>query len=593
MSTYSHRIEGVRAQMINAEIDVLIVPGSDSHLSEYLAEHWKTRDWLSGFTGSAGTLVVTRTQAGLWTDSRYYLQAEDQLKNSGIDLYKEGLPGVPDPIKWITSQFSSGARIALNGTCFSKSRVKEITQQLQQKQIVLETQLTLAEDVWTDRPSIPMDPILLHPQDLAGLSCQEKIEMVRAQLRKTGATHYVVNTLDEIAWATNTRGSDIPFNPVYHAFMVIGPEKTALFTYTQKLTAPIREYFSAQDIDIHPYDNIYFFLTGLNSHDTVFLDPERTNFALTSALSTKVKIKEGAGIITLLKGVKNDVEIRHIRETMRLDGIAMVRFLKWLEESVPKGNVTELTAAQKLKEFRSESDRFVGESFNTISGYGAHGAIVHYSVTPRSDIPLRNEGIYLLDSGGQYVTGTTDLTRTIALGPVPEQAKTDFTLVLKGHIALARVTFPKGTRGVHLDILARQFLWEHQLNYGHGTGHGVGYFLNVHEGPQSIRPQDNGIEIEPGMITSNEPGLYRSGQYGIRTENLVVTKEISENEFGTFLAFETVTLCPIDLSLIKVELLSPSEKEWLNQYHQRVYAQLKPALGKEEVEWLKAKTAAI
>jgi Xaa-Pro aminopeptidase len=438
-----------------------------------------------------------------------------------------------------------------------------------------------------------MDPILLHPQDLAGLSCREKIEMVRAQLRKTGATHYVVNTLDEIAWATNTRGSDIPFNPVYHAFMVIGPEQTDLFTYTQKLTAPTKEYFSAQGIEVHPYDNIYFFLTGLNSHDIVFLDPERTNFALTSALSRKVKIKEGAGIITLLKGVKNEVEIRHIRETMRLDGIAMVRFLKWLEESVPEGNVTELSATVRLKEFRAESDRFIGESFNTISGYGAHGAIVHYSVTPQSDSPLRSEGIYLLDSGGQYVTGTTDLTRTIALGPVPEQAKTDFTLVLKGHIALARVTFPKGTRGVHLDILARQFLWEHQLNYGHGTGHGVGYFLNVHEGPQSIRPQDNGVEIEPGMITSNEPGLYRRGQYGIRTENLVVTKEVSENEFGTFLAFETLTLCPIDRSLIKVELLSPSEKEWINQYHQKVYSQLKTALGNEEAEWLKAKTAAI
>lgn len=590
MSLYTQRIENVRTQMIKAGVEALIVPGSDPHLSEYLAEHWKIRDWLSGFNGSAGTLVITRDQSGLWTDSRYYLQAEAQLRDSGIQLFKEGLPNVPDYIKWLSGQLSGGSKVALNGTCSSAGHVKEISQKLQSESIALETHHTLAEDVWENRPALPADFVKIHPENLAGLGLPKKMELVHQQIKKTGATHYVINALDEIAWVLNLRGSDIPYNPVFHAFMVISLRETLLFVDQKKLPRNVQEYLTAQGVKIKPYANIYHHLTGLPADAIVFTDPARTNFALVSALQKKIVKKEGTGIITRLKGVKNRVEIQNVKHTMQLDGAAMVRFLIWLEQNVPGGRVTELSAARRLSDFRAENEGFTGESFATISSYEAHGAIVHYSVTPQSDVPLKSEGIYLIDSGGQYLTGTTDITRTVALGPVPEQAKTDYTLVLKGHIALATAIFPRGTRGVHLDILARQFLWNHQLNYGHGTGHGVGYFLNVHEGPQSIRPQDNGVELEAGMVTSNEPGLYRSDQYGIRIENLILTKKVSENEFGTFLAFETITLCPIDTTLIKTEMLSAKEKEWINQYHREVYAQLTPALNKEEAEWLRERT---
>ncbi len=593
MHTHTQRIENVRTQLMKADVDALIVPGSDPHLSEYLADHWKVRDWLSGFNGSAGTLVVTRDQAGLWTDSRYFLQAEAQLKGSGIQLFREGLPNVPDYIKWLSAQLAGSSKIALNGTCFSAGSIKEMVQKLEPKLITLETHHTLAEDIWDTRPALPPDLVTIHPENLTGMASPKKIGLVREQIKKAGATHYLVNALDEIAWVLNARGSDIPYNPVFHAFMIIGLQEAVLFIDPQKLTDKIQEYLSAQGVKIKPYDDIYHYLTGLSTNTIAYIDPARTNYALVLALHKKIVKKEGMSIITRLKGVKNEVEIQNLKHTMQLDGVAMVRFLIWLEQNVPEGKVTELSASKQLSSFRAENEGFTGESFATISAYEAHGAIVHYSATPQSDIPLRNKGVYLVDSGGQYLTGTTDITRTIALGTVREQAKTDYTLVLKGHIALASAIFPKGTRGVHLDILARQYLWEHGLNYGHGTGHGVGYFLNVHEGPQSIRPQDNGVELKAGMVTSNEPGLYRSDQYGIRIENLIVTKVLSENEFGTFLAFETITLCPIDTSLIKMELLSKKEKEWINQYHREVYSQLAPALDKEESEWLREKTEEI
>lgn len=593
MSDYLERIQELRAKMAAKDVDICIIPGSDAHISEYLSDHWKIRDYLCGFTGSAGTLVVGNDFAFLWTDSRYYLQAEEQLAGTGVKLVKEGLPDVPGYIDWIADNLSAGSKVAVNGTCFSVEKIREMSQVFHKKQIQLETRYTLAEDVWTTRPAIPDNPVTEHPEKLAGLSRTQKIEMVRRKLKEKDATHYVTGSLDEIAWVMNLRGSDVSFNPVFHAFLIICQDYVSLYINPNKLTSAIGKKLSNDKIRISLYGDIYSHLKELPDHAVVFIDPQRNNFTMFSSIPASIPKIEGTGIITALKSVKNDVEIENIRKTMIEDGVAMVRFLKWLEETVPSGSVSELSAARQLLEFRKQSPNFQGESFNTISGYGPHGAIVHYDVSPDSDAKLENKGVYLLDSGGQYPAGTTDLTRTIGLGPVDDQVKRDYTLVLKGHIALARAVFPTGTRGVHLDILARQPLWKNKLNYGHGTGHGVGYFLNVHEGPQSIRLQDNGIELKPGMVTSNEPGIYRTMEYGIRIENIVLSRKAGDSDFGTFFEFETLTLCPIDKSLIIKDMLTDEEKNWLDSYHKKVFEQLSPKLNEKEKEWLKEKTKAI
>ncbi|MGQ1889710.1 aminopeptidase P family protein [Thermophagus sp. OGC60D27] len=593
MSDYSERIQELRSKMAAKGIDVCIIPGSDDHINEYLSEHSKIRDFLCGFTGSAGTLVVGSDFAFLWTDSRYYLQAEEQLEGTGVKLVKEGLPDIPDYINWIADNLSAGSKVAINGHCFSINKVREIKMAFHQKQIQLETGLTLAEDVWTTRPSLPDNPVIEHPEKLSGLSRIQKIDLVRQELKNKEATHYVTGSLDEIAWVMNLRGSDIPFNPVFHAFLVISLDSVSLYINPNKLTSSIGKKLSKDKIRISLYQDIYSHLSEIPDHAVVYIDPQRNNSILYSSIPSSIPKIEGTGLITSLKSIKNDIEIENIKKTMVEDGVAMVRFLKWLEEKVPSGSVSELSAAQQLLEYRKQSPNFQGESFNTISAYGPHGAIVHYSVSKNSDVVLKNKGVFLLDSGGQYLTGTTDLTRTIGLGPVNEQVKKDFTLVLKGHIALACAIFPTGTRGVHLDILARRPMWEHKINYGHGTGHGVGYYLNVHEGPQSIRLQDNGIEIKPGMVTSNEPGIYRPMEYGIRIENLVLSRTFGDSDFGTFFDFETLTLCPIDTSLIIEKMLSPKEMQWLNNYHEKVYSCLAPELNAEEQEWLKQKTRSI
>ena len=563
MPDYTERIQNLRNKMAAKGIDVCIIPSSDAHISEYIADHWKVRDYLCGFTGS------------------------------GVKLVKEGLPGVPTYIEWITSSLSPGSKVAINGTCFSIEKVREMSRSFRQKQIQLETRYSLGEDVWELRPAIPDDPVKEHSAKLAGLSRKEKIEQVRQQLKQNNATHYVTGALDEIAWLMNLRGSDVAYNPVFHAFLIVSQEYVSLFINPNKITSAIGKQLSNEDIRVNIYNDIYDHLSDLPEYAVVYIDPNRNNSALFSSIPASVPKVEGTGIITRLKAQKNETEVANIKKTMIEDGQAMVRFLKWLEETVPEGSITELSAAEKLSEFRRENKDFQGESFSTISGYNAHGAIVHYSVTPESDIPLEPRGVYLVDSGGQYPTGTTDLTRTVALGPVSDQVKMDYTLVLKGHISLAKAIFPEGTRGVHLDPLARKYLWEEHLNYGHGTGHGVGYFLNVHEGPQSIRPQDNGIRIEPGMVTSNEPGIYRPMEYGIRIENLVLAQKDGESDFGNFLNFETLTLCPIDTSLILGDMLKPEETEWINNYHREVYEKLAPGLNQEEQAWLKEKTAPI
>lgn len=589
----SERLLALRNKMDALGVEACIIPSGDPHLSEYPSEHWKIREWFSGFTGSAGTLVVTTEEAGLWTDSRYFLQAEDELDAQCIQLFREGDPGVPDYTQWLGEVLMPGSKVAVNGETVSVSLLRRISRELRTAQVSVDASHAAAEEVYDGRPPIPENDVFLHEEKWCGASRSEKLEQVHQIMRKNGASHYISAALNEIAWVLNLRGNDVPYNPVFHAFMIVETSQVKLFINPHKLTAQIARKLESDNIKVSLYEDIYKHIRHIPEDATVLLDPDRTNSAIFAALSPKVTKKEQLSPLTRLKAQKSDTEVQHLRETLLNDGVAMVHFLKWLEDHVGKEKITELSAAQKLKSFRAAQPGFVGESFGTISGYGGHGAIVHYSVNEESDVELKPEGLYLIDSGGQYHGGTTDITRTVPLGKFPEQARTDYTLVLKGHIALACAVFPKGTRGVHLDILARKALWEHGLNYGHGTGHGIGYFLNVHEGPQSIRPQDNGIEMEPGMISSNEPGVYRRDQYGIRIENLILSRVKQESEFGTFMDFETLTLCPIDSRLVDAGLLTPDEKAWFNNYHQRVYEQLAPRLDQDHQQWLKEKTKAI
>ena len=586
----SEKLILLRKKMEEQGIAACIIPSGDPHLSEYPTEHWKIREWFSGFTGSAGTLVVTEKEAGLWTDSRYWLQAETQLEADHIQLFKDGKDEVPSVVKWLLQNLESGKTVGINNALLSATYAQELIDTFSGKNINVAQNFQAPEEIWDNRPKMPNHLISAIPEHLTGLPRTEKISKVREEMKKFEADYFATGALDEIAWVLNLRGIDVPFNPVFYAFLIISHDDVRLFIESQKLSQHISKKLETDDIKTNPYEKFYQFLNDLPENSNVLIDPKRTNMATEAAVSKKCKIKKEDSIITTLKAIKNETEIENIRQTMIKDGIAMIRFLAWLERLIGKEIITELSAAQKLAEFRKEQSGYTGDSFETISAYAEHGAIVHYCVSQESDKQLKPEGIYLTDSGGQYITGTTDITRTIALGNVSEQAKTDYTLVLKGHIALAEAVFPVGTRGTQLDILARKELWKNGLNYGHGTGHGIGFYLNVHEGPQSIRTQENPVTIKPGMITSNEPALYRSGEYGIRIENLILCVEKEETDFGKFLGFETLTLCPLDKNLIRKELLTEDEIKWINNYHKTVYETVAPLLLCESQEWLKEVT---
>ncbi len=587
------RIFLLRTKMLSMGIDAYIIPGSDPHMSEYTASHWKKREFISGFTGSAGTVVILAEEAGLWTDSRYFIQAENELNNSGIDLFRMGENGTPDYPDWIAERLNPGSTLAFEGEVFSIEDARKLSKKFKTYGISIDPNQTLLDDIWEGRPPIPEKPIILHKTEYAGLSRIEKVEKIREEMRNQDASHYIITSLDEIAWTLNLRGSDVSYNPVFHSYLIISLDAVYLFVDTHKITATIGKQLAIDDISIHLYSDIFKWIKDMPTDSGLMFDPVTTNAKIFSLIPQGViKIEKGS-IVKTLKGIKNSVEQQGFRESMKKDGVAMVKFIHWLENEVPNGKVTELSAASQLKKFRAESDSFVGESFATISAFGNHGAICHYSVCKDSSITLNNDNFYLVDSGGQYYEGTTDITRTIHLGTPGDQQKIDYTMVLKGNIALDTTKFPEGTRGVHLDILARKALWSQGLNYGHGTGHGVGCFLNVHEGPQAIRPNDNGVALAEGMITSNEPGLYREGDYGIRIENLILAKKEITTDFGNFLGFETLTLCPIDTKPIEKSLLTHEEIDWLNNYHQKVYDQLSPLLTGDVKNWLKEKTKAI
>ncbi|MCT4647767.1 MAG: aminopeptidase P family protein [Carboxylicivirga sp.] len=587
------RLFKLRSHMATLGVDAYIITSADPHLSEYPAAHWKFREWISGFTGSAGTIVVTNDEAGLWTDSRYFLQAEQQLQDSGIDLYKQGEKDVPDYKEWLSVNLFAGNVVAVNGKTMTISEYRQLAKSLKKVDIRLDGKVFLEEDVWEGRPPLPEEGIFELDVKYCGLSREEKIQIIRQKMKEKGATHYAIAALDEIAWVLNFRGSDIKYNPVFHSYLIITENQVNLFIDPHKLTSSIGKKLAEEGIKVYLYNDFYEFIKDLLQDSIILIDPNRANSTTLGSLPSQSAKIEQESIITQLKARKNSTEIENFRKAMLKDGVAMVKFLYWLDNTIGKEEITEYSAAKKLSSFRAEQENYHGDSFNTISGYAGNGAIVHYAVKKETASKLEPKGLYLIDSGGQYSEGTTDITRTIALGPLTDEEKTDFTLVLKGNIGLDRAVFPSGTRGVHLDILARQAMWQHGINYGHGTGHGIGHFLCVHEGPQSIRPQDNGVEIKAGMISSNEPGIYKSGKHGIRIENLILTIEDKETEFGSFMKFETLTLCPIDHRAIDSSLLNDEEKTWLNNYHEKVNQRISPFLNEEENAWLDNSTKLI
>jgi len=588
-STIQDRLGLLRKQMKKADVDAYIVYHSDPHLSEYIPDYWKEREWLSGFTGSAGTLVVTQKNAALWTDSRYFIQAEMQLNNTGIELCRLGLPDTPDIQSWLTLNLKPNATVACNGLLISVSNQRVLIENLKAKKFKVKFDIDLVGKIWDNRPPIPKQKIFIHPIEYAKVNVQEKLGRIRKELLIRNATAYLMCALDEICWTFNLRGSDILYNPVFLAYAIVEDDKATLYIDTAKLTDEVLQFLADEQVSVKPYNKIFDRLAKLKKGDRLVLDPAKVNYTIYSKIPANTKIIESTGLATIIKARKQPAEIEGINDAMVQDGIAMVEFLYWLEQNVASGKVTEITVAEKLLEFRSKRKNFVSESFGSIIGYTDHGAIVHYSATPETNYTLKPDGFLLVDSGGQYLNGTTDITRTIHLGKPTAEEKHDYTLVLQGMIRLSMARFPKGTRGSQLDTFARMALWSQGLNYGHGTGHGVGYFLNVHEGPQQIRPE-NHLPIEPGMVMSNEPGLYRPNAYGIRIENLIVCVDDETNDFGSFLRFDTLTLCPIDTKAIESSMLSAQEVKWLNQYHKLVYQKLSPHLSGDLSEWLREKT---
>lgn len=592
MNEIRNRLKTLRMEMLKHDLDAWYISGTDPHSSEYLPDRWQTRAFISGFTGSYGVVVVTQEEAGLWTDSRYFIQAEEQLKGTGIKMYKLRVPDAVSPGDWLARKLDSGSKVGFDPQTLTVDGYRSLNNSLQKKGIGTVQTPDFFEKIWEDRPEIPKNEIIELDTIYAGLSRKEKHEMVALKLKKSGADFQVVTALDELAWVFNLRGSDIAYNPVFTGYGVIGKDESVLFTDPVKISGDLKARLEKERVEIHNYAEFRKWLKSVKSRN-VLIDTASANYAVWDVLHDDNSLQEETSVVSLLKAQKNETELAGFGKAMKKDGAALVELLFWLKNNIGEEKITEYTVAQKLAEYRGKQDGFRGESFPSIVGYKKHGAIVHLNVGPDDALPLEKEGILLFDSGGQYLDGTTDITRTVALGEVTPQQKTDFTLVLKGMIALTMAVFPEGTKGANLDILARKALWENGLNYGHGTSHGVGHFLNVHEGPMSIRQEFNPVPIKPGMVMSNEPGLYREGEYGIRTENMIVCMEKEETAFGKFFGFDTLTLCPIDISLIEKTLLTKKEIDWLNSYHKKVREELKPLLSEKLQTFLEELTRQI
>ena len=604
----NQRLQDLREVMRREHLSAFIFPSTDPHQSEYVADYWKGREFISGFNGSAGTAVVTLNSAALWTDSRYFLAAEEQLKGTEYRLMKLKIEGTPTIAEWIGSECGAGAEVGIDGWCSSANDVKTLIGDLRkQGGITLRTNFDPLKLIWLNRPAIPENPVEIHPLEYAGERTRDKIGCIRQALREKHADGMLMTALDDIAWTLNLRGSDVHCNPVFVSYLILSSKDVTLYINKVKLSPEVEAYLKAEGVGVAPYEEISKGLKDYFEYN-ILLDPDEVNYALyegvrrQEGVRSAIEIVEEGSPVKRMKTVKNEREIAGFRSAMLKDGIAMVKFLYWLSQysgdSGSSGNLgfsslTELLVSEKLERLRAEQPLYRGLSFDTIAGYQAHGAIVHYETTSETDIPLRPEGFLLLDSGAQYLDGTTDITRTIPLGPLTDEQKRVYTLVLKGHIQIELCKFPSGASGTQLDILAREALWREGLNYLHGTGHGVGAYLSVHEGPHQIRMEWKPAPLVAGMTVTDEPGIYLAGKFGVRIENTLLVTPYKETEFGQFLQFEPLTLCPIDKSPIIADMLLPEELFWLNAYHERVFDTLSPHLSPSESAWLRLACAPI
>ncbi|MDD7317904.1 MAG: aminopeptidase P family protein [Prevotella sp.] len=597
--TINEKISALRELMRREGIGAFIFPSTDPHNSEYVADHWKGREWITGFHGSAGTAVVTMDAAALWTDSRYFIAAAEQLKGTEFVLMKERIAGTPTITEWIGEMLSRrseertlnaqrSTEVAIDGSIASETTVEQLKADLRKEGgLTLRTNIDPLRTIWTDRPPLPTAPIEIHPMKYAGKSARDKITEIRAALRREHADGMLVAALDDIAWTLNLRGNDVHCNPVFVAYLLIDSKKATLFTDRRKLSDAVEEYLGAEGVTVDDYENTGQALKDYFEYN-ILISPDEVNHTLYSKVERDIVRR--ASPIPYLKAIKNEAEIEGFRQAMIRDGVAMVKFLHWLKPAVKNGGQTERSVSERLTSLRAEQPLFRGISFDTIAGYEAHGAIVHYEATEATDSPLKAEGLLLIDSGAQYQDGTTDITRTVALGTVGEEQRHIYTLVLKGHIQLAMLCFPDGASGTQLDVLARKDMWAEGLNFLHGTGHGVGSYLCVHEGPQQIRMEYRPAGFHAGMTVTNEPGIYLEGRFGVRIENLMIAAPYKATPFGNFLRFETLTLCPIDTAPIDVTMLTDKEKEWLNNYHATVFTVLSPHLDGGDLEWLREAT---
>ena len=592
--TIAARLAALREEMRREHLSAFIFPSSDPHNSEYVPSRWEGRKWISGFDGSAGTAVVTLHSAALWTDSRYFLAAEEQLAGTEFQLMRERVDGTPSIAEWIATEIEGveSSEIGVDGMCMTYAECSDLKTDLKHNGgITVRTNLDILDRIWTDRPSVPLNPVSIQPIEYAGESCHDKLGRIRSSLLHRGAGGMLMTQLDDIAWTLNLRGTDVHCTPVFVAWLIVAEEVAVLYIKDEKLSPEVKEYLNAEGVAVDDYDNI---IDALNSYDgyTLLIDPATTNYTL-SQLRGNFNLVSAPSPVPEMKAIKNEVECNGFRNAMQRDGVAMVKFLKWLEEAVPKGCETELSVSAKLRQLRAEQPLFKDESFDTIAGYEEHGAIVHYEPTPDTDVPLRPEGFLLLDSGAQYLDGTTDITRTIQLGKVTDLHRRVYTLVLKGHLSLQNLCFPRGAAGTQLDAVARVAMWREGMNFMHGTGHGVGSYLSVHEGPHQIRQEYRPAPMLEGMTVTDEPGLYLAGKFGVRIENTLLTVPYMTTEFGKFLRFEPLTLCPIDTRPIVVDMLSTEELGLLNAYHKMVYERLSPMLDEEHKAWLADKTRSL
>ena len=592
------RIEKLRTLMKEKNIYAYIIPSSDYHQSEYVGEYFKSRQYMSGFTGSAGTLIVTMDEVGLWTDGRYFIQAENELKGSNIKLFKIGEEGVPTIIEYLIENVPKNATIGFDGKVMSVKEGQNINSKLKFKNISIEYNFDLVNDIWNDRVPLPTEKAFLLDIKYSGESFSDKLKRIRQSMKAKNATTHILASLDDIAWVFNIRGRDIKSNPVVLSYAVIGLDDIYLFIDENKLDENIKSELSKENVKIKGYNEVYDFIKSLSEKEVVLIDTNKVNYAIYNSIPSNVQKIEERNPSILFKSIKNEVELKNIRNSHIKDGVAFTKFMYWLKNNIGKIEISELSATQKLEDFRREQDKFIEPSFSTIAAYKEHAAMMHYSANEESNYRLEPKDLFLVDSGGQYFDGTTDITRTMALGPIPKNVRRDFTNVVRGMIRLSKAKFLHGCRGYNLDVLARSPLWEQGIDYKCGTGHGIGFVLNVHEGPNGFRWKvredvDDTCILEEGMVTTNEPGVYVENSHGIRIENEIVVRKAEKNEYGQFMDFEVITFAPIDLDAIDESLLLKDEREYLNNYHKQVYEKISPYLNKEEKEWLKIYTREI